>query len=176
MEELGFGKLNRIREIQVPYEEKQQLFQLAADIMLAGQAEIHKIPDENGNVYLDINMLSANYRALEIKTKQDVKKWAELRNLGVSEAVLFFLPERTFKSNTYSDQINLEVHYMDKSPADLFAMKLSSIDSERVMMGNRREMLDMEVGWLEISREDANKVNNVLAVINETFNPRLAAP
>lgn len=161
------------REHEVSVENKQQLFVLACDLMLSGDSEAHDIVYP-GKQFIDVNGLPAKYRILEMNAKTD-ERWQKLQRSGFSEIVLYYWPERTTNGTTYPDQINLQIDKLDKSPTDLYTMKMSSDESGfRVSIGNRREIHKAHLEWLEISRGDAETVKKILDAINEILHPGLA--
>jgi|GEM_PF-4112393 len=182
--EPGYRDLYLSREREVSPAEKQRLFLLAGDLLLAGNSEIHKIVDP-GVVYFDTNGFPAKYRKLEMSEAVD-PKWTALKDVGVVRADLYFWPERATvaKKSSYPDQIDLRVNRTDNS-ADLYTMKLFSgvapfrerpvgVAPFHVMIGNRREIHNMGVKWLEISHEDAATVSEILDTIKKTLSPGLA--
>ena len=175
--EYNFGeyhKKSEQREREVSQDEKQQLFLLAGNILLAGNSETHYAP-EPGKTYLDSNGFPAKFRVLEMLVKDD--KWQVLKQIGVTQATLYYWSERSCEGVNFPDQVNLEVGWSDNKPSDLFTMKLVSDDGDetyRVMLGNRIEMQQSGVEWLEASRQDVDVVSTVLDKAKEVLGRGLA--
>lgn len=148
---------------------------MAGSVMLAGNSTLHWAR-EGEKVYIDTNGFPAKFRALEIDTESH-KKWESLKDIGVSYVDLRYLPERSYGDERYYDQFNLIFQRTGNDEATLYTMKLAPVENDyKIMMGNRNEIQDMQVNWLEISREDTTTASKILSTIQKIVDPRLATP
>jgi hypothetical protein len=128
----------------------------------------------------DSNGLAAKERYLNMNTEMD-DTLGGLRDIGVKRVSFYYFPERhSVKGPRYDDQINIEIEALD-GQTDLYTMQLTPDEPSRdgayhVKMGNRREIQELRLQWLEISRRDANRVRKILATIEQIPNPTFATP